>query len=323
MSEGYADYFSGAYTDDPAIGEYAGAAFGLGGAIRDMDNQDTCPASLTGEVHYDSLPWTGALWEIRTALDEADRPIFDQAVFDAFTTITATDTMLSVADKTLVEVEAALGADARATAAAIFDARGFDDCDDRVIDAAGHTHPLLNLYGTDQIDAGTVPGPVQFRIELDAPATELTVDIAAWQAAGLGGIGGGAEPGVVLLVKAGDQPIQWSWGAEATSDADQSATVDLVGQGSASSGSVAGDFAPGVYHVMLANTGASVFLQGVRFDAVTGEAPAPDAGEGGGGGGDDVDEEGGGCCDAGGSGAPAGGLALGALVLGLLRRRRR
>ncbi len=327
MSEGYADYFAGAYTEDPAIGEYSGPSLGLDGPIRDMDNADTCPRSLTGEVHADSLPWTGALWEIRASLDAADRPAFDQAVYDAFATITETDVMLSVAAKTLAEIEAAMGADTRAAAEAIFAARGFDDCDDRVILFTGAAHPLLNLYGTDQIDAGTVPGPVQFQLVLDEDASEIQVDIGAWQAAGAGGIGGGADPGVTLLIKAGDEPIHWTWGATATHDADQSGAIALAANGAASSGSVEGSFPAGTYTVMLANTGASAYLQDVMLSYTPGSAGEPDAGAGdapdaGGTGGDDDDS--GGCCDSGGgSGAPLGGIGLAALVLGAVRRRRR
>jgi hypothetical protein len=320
MQEGYADFFAGTFTEDSKIGEYSGPSFGLPGPIRDMDNNDTCPASLSGEVHQDSLPWTGALWEARTGLDAADHAAFDQAVYDAFTTITETDTMLTTAAKTLDAVESALGATKRAQVEAVLNTRGFDDCDDRVIDTADHpTHGLLQLYGTDQIQAAMVPGPVQWKITLTGQASAITVDIAAAQAGG-GGIGGGTEPAVKLLVKKGTDAILWQWsGTTATHDADDFGDVTIDASGG--SGEVAGDFAPGTYVVQLANAGGTVIAQGVTFGATAGSG-APDAGTGVDAGGNGEEGSTGGCCDTRSSGGAGGVLVLGLVTLIALRRRR-
>ncbi len=77
MNEAYADYFAAARTGSSAVGEYAATGLPtMGGSIRDVGNMDRCPDALWGEVHQDSLPWSGALWQIRSALGApADRAI--------------------------------------------------------------------------------------------------------------------------------------------------------------------------------------------------------------------------------------------------------
>src|SRR5262249_47477498 len=62
LTEGYADLFALAVTDDAKIGEYAG---GEQGAIRNLDNTARCPEDLTGEMHDDSLIFTGAVYAAR------------------------------------------------------------------------------------------------------------------------------------------------------------------------------------------------------------------------------------------------------------------
>lgn len=283
MSEGYADWFAGTYTGDPSIGEYSGPTFGLPGPIRNMDNNATCPNSLWGEVHEDSLPWTGALWEIRSNLPEAQRPDFDQAIYNTFTTITAVDTMLSMRAKTVAELETSMGATVADAAAAVLTARGFDDCNNRVIDTAQvPVKDLIQLYGADQFGLSIVPGPVQFRLDVEEDATEITVNIAAAQVGGGLPGGGGGGPEVKLLVKAGDTPILWT---ATTHDAEKVADVTF-GSGSTPSGegTATGSFPAGVYHVMLANEGSGAFLQGISFSYAAGTlepdagVPEPDAG---------------------------------------------
>ncbi len=82
MNEGIADYLSATMTGDSLLGEYAGGSFGKS-AIRNLDNDSTCPASLVGEVHYDSELFSSALWAQRAALPEADRVLFDVAIMDS------------------------------------------------------------------------------------------------------------------------------------------------------------------------------------------------------------------------------------------------
>lgn len=86
MNEALADYFSSALTGDGKVGEYAAKNIGYGGGdkvIRDLNNDDSCPKDVIGEVHMDSTLFSGALWSVRSALPEADRKTFDQALVTA------------------------------------------------------------------------------------------------------------------------------------------------------------------------------------------------------------------------------------------------
>ena len=82
MNEGIADYLSATVTGDPMLGEYAGGSFGKT-AIRNLDNDSTCPGSLVGEVHYDSEIFSSGLWAQRVALPAEDRSVFDVAIMDS------------------------------------------------------------------------------------------------------------------------------------------------------------------------------------------------------------------------------------------------
>jgi MYXO-CTERM domain-containing protein len=82
MNEALADFFSSALAGDSQVGEYAAQNFqhALEGSIRDLDNDHFCPRNLSGEVHVDSTFFSGALWNVRQALPEQDRPAFEAAV---------------------------------------------------------------------------------------------------------------------------------------------------------------------------------------------------------------------------------------------------
>ena len=54
--------------------------------FRTLANQDKCPSAIIGEVHYDSTLFSGALWQARSALPEAQRGKFDAALYKAMRT---------------------------------------------------------------------------------------------------------------------------------------------------------------------------------------------------------------------------------------------
>jgi hypothetical protein len=80
MSEGLADLFSSFVSGDSKVGEYGGKASGLPGPIRDIESPNSCPASLTGEVHADSLFFSPAFWNSRKTLSVSEQKVFDEAV---------------------------------------------------------------------------------------------------------------------------------------------------------------------------------------------------------------------------------------------------
>jgi hypothetical protein len=87
MNEGLADYFAAAVTGDPDVGEYASKDFAANlTVIRTLANKDTCENAIVGEVHFDSTLFSGALWDARTKLPEADRVKLDAAVYKSMRT---------------------------------------------------------------------------------------------------------------------------------------------------------------------------------------------------------------------------------------------
>jgi LPXTG-motif cell wall-anchored protein len=332
LHEGTADYFSAVMTGDPDLAEYAGKALGGSGtALRSLTNTKTCPASLWGETHQDGEQWGGALWDIRTALAEADRAKFDKAVFVAVSAFGANTDQLSAAAGVVAETMTGISQAAATVATQKFAARGLDDCDERVIDleAIGGTKDVVFMPGAMDYGVNEVGGPTQYKLVLSA-AADIKVDITRWQAGG-GGLGGGAAPAVKVLVKK-DAPITWSYaGGTATHDATGSAAINLP-MNAPGTGLVTGALPAGTYYLQLSNAGGGATLVGVSLAAVAPGAPdagppAPDAGAAPDAGGQPADDDGGGCgCRTGGSGAPSG-LALGGSLLAglalLIRRRRR
>ena len=165
LNEGYADFLSVAFTDDPDLGEHAGGAFESGEAlIRSASNDHLCPFDLVGESHYDAQIWTGTGWDIREAIGpELSDQLFyatllslgmDAGYADAAAALLdAADELVDDGDMTdeeHEELQAILGPDGRR----------IDGCEriiplDQIPD--GHGEEFLLLYtwrGTDPQPAG-------------------------------------------------------------------------------------------------------------------------------------------------------------------------
>ena len=81
MDEAFADYFAATYTEDSTIGEWALPPE----YQRDLEELKKYPDDWYGEVHDDSLIYSGALWDFRTAISSttANGIIFDSLFFEA------------------------------------------------------------------------------------------------------------------------------------------------------------------------------------------------------------------------------------------------
>jgi hypothetical protein len=275
MHEGYADLMTMFVTNDPEIGEYAALAYGGElTEIRNLANPATCPGWITGEVHDDSLPLTGGIWEARqrVATTAEARAGFDRAVFAAQRTLGQLDDFGSAAQKTLLELELELGAEASSMAKEVFSARGLlpDEasgraaCQDRVLDAHDLAVPYLFLPGVEYFGGiNQVPGPLQFRYELPELAASLAFDIGL--SVGDSDVfvpGEEAEPALALLVHESEQPIRWTAVGDGLMAGASHGTVtvtfsDVPDRPGLKSGkaSVKGPFEPGVYHLQLVNRG--------------------------------------------------------------------
>ncbi len=336
LHEGYADLMTMFVTNDPEIGEYASLNF-TGSSIRDLDNNATCPEDLIGETHDDSLPFTGAVWAARAAVATTpeDRTAFNEALFAAQQGLGTFDDFQTVAAKIVAEVELAIDATAAGTVQGVFDDRGMNGCNNRVIDGSA-TKPLLFVNGTDVVSGPSmVPGPVQHRLELSEDSVSLSIQIAASQSGGMGSLTGQSEdPALKLVLKGGGDPILWTEsGADYTGDYTQEADITIQGSGTrAGTGTIEASLPAGTYHVQIVNEGPTWVLQQISFynspgDITPDAGPTPDADESGG-----DDDDGGGCgCvvaprEEDTSGTTRGGVflaLLGFLGIAWSRRRRR
>jgi len=86
LNEALADFFSGAISGKAKLGTYAVKdmqAVGLPSkdCIRDLGSQNTCK-DMAGEVHFDSIFFSSALWKVRESLaDDAKKKAFTAAMF--------------------------------------------------------------------------------------------------------------------------------------------------------------------------------------------------------------------------------------------------
>ncbi|MBN1946236.1 MAG: hypothetical protein JW797_11205 [Bradymonadales bacterium] len=216
LNEAMADYFAGTVTGDPEIGEFVGPRVDFSADparnIRTLENTATCPTSLIGESHQDSVHFSGALWEIRSAFLEA-RPeeieVFDGAVYNAMNQFTELVTFDRAAALLAHELED-LGVELEEEMEAAWARHGVLDCQ-RWIDLSDPESAggEIYLFGTDYITLTPwVPGFVQYRVtipESDRIATSIgigfdffTYDMGRW--------GGPVVPGFVISE---NEPVQF------------------------------------------------------------------------------------------------------------------
>lgn len=234
MNEGLADYFSSAITGDPDVGEYASKDFSqTATVIRTLDNKDTCDSAIVGEVHYDSTLFSGALWETRTKLPEADRAKFDAALYKSMRTNAGRGRVsyTELATMFLATVGVDLPA-AKPLLEATFTARGVLPLCNRVrifqgspVEAPSGPSSPGAYIAPGKATVGQrelAPGIVQLKAAVPAGALRATYAFSEVDSGGSGAspFGGGGTPFTpVVLVKFG-APITWTTTGKLASDAD-------------------------------------------------------------------------------------------------------
>lgn len=170
IGEAIADFVSAAITGDPVHGDYV-AQYG-GGQGRSADNDHTCPASLTGEVHFDSEPFTAALWEAHASVGD---PLV-VAVIDAVA-LMPEDVTFEEASMLVEEVTAASIGDAAAEiVGSAFAARGLHDCVRSVAWDALQRPLWLYPKSLQGLYAPMRPPPLQVTFAVPPDADRLRVD---------------------------------------------------------------------------------------------------------------------------------------------------
>jgi hypothetical protein len=183
LNEGFADYFAASFTNKSTVGEYASTKDGFGEAsLRNIDNNASCPNDVIGESHNDSLIWSGALWEIRSALIKsglASSLEFDRAVLASLAQATITEDFKIQSEKliTTMKNRPALGEKAALIATNVFAQRGINDC--------YRAYTLSTVNKNNQLSSRTknllfVPSKNQIGLKNYAPATsQLEIGIPA------------------------------------------------------------------------------------------------------------------------------------------------
>ncbi len=298
MHEGYADFLAATFGQNPRVGEYVGPRVTASGgpirqdisAIRSVENTEKCPEVLWGEVHQDSLHFSGALWQARKEhfLGNDQGRTFDAAVYAALVAMNPGTSFAEAAALIAAHVKGAFPADPQAQAKmqAIFDQRGVTNCS-KVLDVTGATQPrpYYGIGGTQRAGvSGIVPGPYQMKLRLPNGARTVTVTGQV----GASGLFGGA-PNVTLLAKVG-QPITFQkQGTALTNDADVTAAGQVQNGALTAKVDIAVPCGGEVYFTLGTNSqgGAAVQQVAASFDPATScavdagtDAGLPDAGGG-------------------------------------------
>lgn len=245
MNEGWSDYFSSTYRDDPVIGVY-GAAGIVGGetGLRNATNTKKCPDDINGRVHDDSEPWTGALWDIREAVLEDSGEdgvlLLDRALLSTLAESTNDETFTSQAERIIAELETVFDADMAETARTVFTDRGILNCV-RVWDLATATEdsvdvnikPVMSIAGPGEVGLSNVsPAVLQMRVEVPAGSTGFSMRWTESAGGAASQFTGGGEPPVLLvLVHESENPVEWRYegdGSVATPyDSDTGERIDF------------------------------------------------------------------------------------------------
>jgi MYXO-CTERM domain-containing protein len=232
MNEGLADYFAAAIAGDPDIGEYAATDFGAGSpVIRTLANQDRCPTSLVGEVHYDSTVFSGALWEARTGLPEAARFEFDAAIYKALRESPPTPELGfdDLAERMLGVLATDQPAGATALESAM-KARGILPSCERILSYGGapvaSPEKRFGFIAPGILAAGVkgiAPGIFQLEAKIPAGATRATVTFDVHEGGGspTSLLGGETTPFAPVILSKIGAPITWTPASKPPHDADQ------------------------------------------------------------------------------------------------------
>ena len=367
LNEGLADFFSAAIYNKAKLGTYAikdmqGPGIPVTDCIRNLDNANSCPKDMIGEVHTDSVFFTGALWKVRDQLaTDADKKKFSQAMFTVMTTIMAGDIGFEDLASAFVTVLGNTMDTATTTAMQDeFTARGVLPQCDRILTYKGQpirgTDPMqantVNIGGVMEFNAQIPYAPTFFQVRVNI--AEGTQELVSTFKALSSGYGGQSSFAPSFLVKY-ESPITFDLSSGLTANTDVMVDATTPSTGDAGTAGTTKLYAAHIpipagtktAYVMLINSGNSgAYFIDLAFnatieDAGSGQDASEDAsidsGEGGSAGADaatdapgnstpaEASVEGGGDCGCRmpRSSTPAGGVALLLAAAAWLARRKR
>ena len=206
INEALADFVAAVVTGDPGHAEYVRAYDG--GTMRNAENELRCPQDLVGQIHFDSEPLTGALWE---AYEEVGEELVEP-VIDAVAMLPEDATFEEVSAALRVATESELGAAARDSVEAALERHGLVDCA-RVSAVETVRGPLWlrPRFGSSGRYDPMRPPPQQLRVDVPADVTtmELTFEIVVVPDPGWDPVGD-----VHVLVQTGE-PVAFAYDVDA------------------------------------------------------------------------------------------------------------
>jgi hypothetical protein len=298
MNEGWADYFSVSFTNDPDTGEYAGKGL-VGGetGIRSADNDHRCPDDLIGQVHEDSVPFSGALWDLRGAIEETYGTDgihdYDQLILTAIAQAGMNETFGEHLQKVLELLETTFSAEMATTATTLFNNHNVLNCErvfslvetDENGQASVNTKAMMMQPGAADVCLSFAPSVMQFKIQAPANTADITLLWEQDAGGGFAGFGGTDVTPLKVLVAETDSAIEWKYeGSSNTTPTpyfadgsgvpfDINATDLIVAVGSADSqtGRAPVNYAfdtsscePHTFHVSILSTDAGATLHNIK-----------------------------------------------------------
>ncbi len=210
MNEGLADFFSASISGESKMGTYAIKDLQIPGltmdCIRNLDNANASPKDQAGEVHTDSLFFSGALWKVRSQLASDDlKKQFTQAMFTTMITVQSGDLgYKDLADAFVTALKNTMGDTTAQAMTDEFKARGILPENDRTIEWAGQA-----IHGYDPQLSGVLilpglmdylttlpyaPSYFQVKVPLGTGATTITATFESLSSGSSYYGGGGITP---------------------------------------------------------------------------------------------------------------------------------
>lgn len=209
LNEGVADYFACAFMGEPDLGEYAS---NTSETIRSLDGDASCQRDLYGESHYDSLPFSQGLWEVRITLGAADQRLLDQAVLDSLPLLGQQTDFAGAFEVVPAAVDQRLG---QAVGDALRDAwrrRGVHDCAP-IVPVTPSDEPVRSYTSVPAFyefsERARIPGYVQFRVDVPEAGSTLRISASQHEFLGLDLYGDYAVGPVKVVGKSGER-ITWT-----------------------------------------------------------------------------------------------------------------
>ena len=206
LNEGFADYFSGAMIGNPELAEYAGENRG-NPYIRSLVGDARCPDALYGESHYDSQPFSQALWSVRSSLSPEQQVALDTALLSSLPLLGTSAGFTDAAAILPISIGEMMGAETQAALESAFAERGVDRCAPVLPVTPGEPVRSFGVIPAHWFwFEGPVPSTVQYELDAEGPI-EVTVSMIQYETLEVD-LWGDNEPADLLLLARAGAPIE-------------------------------------------------------------------------------------------------------------------